>query len=65
MLFGNRPPPIMFLGLAIVVASGIYIVWRETVRRVPVTIGAGRGETPARAARGVPPEPAAPIPAGP
>jgi drug/metabolite transporter (DMT)-like permease len=65
VLFGNRPQPVMFIGLAIGVASGIYIVWRETVRRVPVTIGAGRGETPARAAREVPPDVAEPAGAGP
>ena len=55
LLFGDRPAPVMFLGMAIVVASGLYILWRETVRRRPITLGAARGETIARAARVEPP----------
>jgi hypothetical protein len=42
---------VLFLGLGIVVASGLYTLWRETVRRRPVTLTVGRGEVPARAAR--------------
>jgi hypothetical protein len=37
--------------MALVVASGLYILWRERVRRGTVTLGAARGEVPARAAR--------------
>lgn len=51
VLFGDRPGPMLFAGLAIVVASGLYTLWRETVRERPVTLGTGRGEVPARAAR--------------
>ncbi len=51
LLFGDRPEPLLFVGLAIVGASGLYTLWRETVRQRPVTLGAGRGEVPARAAR--------------
>lgn len=54
VLFGNRPEPMLFVGMSLVVASGLYTLWRETVRRRPVTIGGGRGEVPARAARTVP-----------
>jgi S-adenosylmethionine uptake transporter len=51
VLFGDVPQPVLFAGLALVVGSGLYTVWRETVRRLPVTLTAGRGEVPARAAR--------------
>jgi drug/metabolite transporter (DMT)-like permease len=51
LLFGDRPAPVMLLGMALVVASGLYILWRETVRRRVVTLGAARGEVPARAGR--------------
>jgi len=34
-----------------VVAAGLFIVYRETVRAKPVTVGGGRGEVPARIAR--------------
>ena len=51
LVFGNEPAPHLFVGLAVVAASGLYIVWRETIRRQPVTLGGGRGETPARVAR--------------
>ena len=50
-VFGDSPAPVLFLGLGIVVASGLYTLWRETVRRRPVTLTVGRGEVPARAAR--------------
>lgn len=52
LLFGNEPEPLLFLGMGLVVASGLYTLWRETVRRRPITVGGGRGEVPARAARG-------------
>lgn len=52
VLFGNRPEPLLFVGMGLVVASGLYTLWRETVRRRPITVGGGRGEVPARAARG-------------
>jgi drug/metabolite transporter (DMT)-like permease len=51
VLFGDRPAPILFVGMALVVASGLYTVWRETARRRPVTLGGGRGEVAARVAR--------------
>ena len=33
LLFGDRPEPVLFAGMALVVASGLYTIWRETVRR--------------------------------
>ena len=51
LLFGDLPAPVLFVGMALVVASGLYTIWRETVRQRPVTLGGGRGEVPARAAR--------------
>ena len=51
VLFADRPEPVLFLGMAIVVASGLYTIWRETARQRPVTLGGGRGEVPARVAR--------------
>jgi drug/metabolite transporter (DMT)-like permease len=51
LLFGDRPDPILFLGLTVVAGSGLYTLWRETVRQRPLTLAAGRGEVPARAAR--------------
>ncbi len=33
LLFNNRPEPVMLLGAAVVIASGLYILHRETVRR--------------------------------
>lgn len=50
LLFGTQPAPILFVGMALVVGSGLYTLWRETVRRRVVTLG-GRGEVPARVAR--------------
>ena len=50
VFFGDRPTPMLFLGMGIVVASGLFTLWRETVRRGKVTIGT-RVEVPARAAR--------------
>jgi drug/metabolite transporter (DMT)-like permease len=51
LLFGNAPDPVLFVGMALVTGSGLYTLWRETLRRRTVTLGAGRGEVPARAAR--------------
>ena len=51
LLFGDRPDPVLFAGLAIVAASGLYTLWREVHRERPVTLVTGRGEVPARAAR--------------
>lgn len=51
VLFADRPEPVLFLGMAIVVASGLYTIWRETARQRPVTLGGGRGEVAARVAR--------------
>lgn len=50
VFFGDQPTPMLFVGMAIVVASGLFTLWRETVRRGKVTIGT-RIEVPARAAR--------------
>ena len=50
LLFGDRPAPVLFAGMALVVGSGLYTLWRETVRQRTVTLG-GRGEVPARTAR--------------
>lgn len=55
VIFGDMPEPAMYLGMALVIASGLYILWRETVRRRVVTLGAARGEVPARAVRIPPP----------
>lgn len=54
LLFGDLPQPVMFAGMAVVVASGLYILWRETIRARVVTLGAARGEVPARAGRAAP-----------
>ncbi|MFL5334864.1 MAG: DMT family transporter [Geminicoccaceae bacterium] len=51
VLFGDRPAPILFVGMAVVVASGLYTIWREIRRDRPVTLGGARGEVAARAAR--------------
>lgn len=51
LVFGDRPTPMLFVGMALVVASGLYILWRERLRRGTVTLGTARGEVPARAAR--------------
>lgn len=51
LLFGDVPQPIMLVGMALVVGSGLYTLWRETVRQRVVTLGAARGEVPARAGR--------------
>jgi drug/metabolite transporter (DMT)-like permease len=32
-VWGDAPTPGLLVGSAIVVASGVYILWRETVRR--------------------------------
>lgn len=52
LLFGDRPAPVLFVGMALVVGSGLYTLWRETVRRKVPSLGSSRGEVPARAARG-------------
>lgn len=54
LLFGDLPQPILFVGMALVVGSGLYTLWRETVRARVVTLGAARGEVPARAGRAAP-----------
>ncbi len=50
-LFGDRPHGLLFVGMALVVGSGLYILRRERVRHGKVSLGAARGEVPARAAR--------------
>jgi drug/metabolite transporter (DMT)-like permease len=54
LLFGDLPQPILFVGMALVVGSGLYTLWRETVRARVVTLGAARGEVAARAGRAAP-----------
>lgn len=51
LVFGDTPTGNLFVGLAIVIAAGLFIVYRETVRAKPVTVGGGRAEVPARIAR--------------
>jgi len=51
VLFGDLPTPNLFAGMAIIVASGLFVLWRETVRERPVTLTVGRGEVAARVAR--------------
>lgn len=51
LVFGDEPTTNLFVGLAIVIAAGLFIVYRETVRAKPVTVGGGRAEVPARIAR--------------
>jgi S-adenosylmethionine uptake transporter len=51
MLFGDQPAPVLFVGMALVMASGLYTVWRETLKQRPVTLGGGRGEVVARGQR--------------
>lgn len=57
--FHYEPGATLYLGMAIVIGSGLYTIWRETVRRTQPTVGV-RGEVPARAAR----EPQAPLEPG-
>ena len=51
LLFGDRPTPVLLVGMAVVVGSGLYTLWRETVRRRPSLTMPTRGEVIARAAR--------------
>jgi drug/metabolite transporter (DMT)-like permease len=51
VLFGDQPSPVLFAGMALVMVSGLYTVWRETLKQRPVTLGGGRGEVVARAQR--------------
>ncbi len=51
LVFGDVPTLNLYYGLAIVIAAGLFTVYRETVRAKPVTVGGGRGEVPARVAR--------------
>lgn len=45
-IFGDRPSPMLFLGMVLVAASGLYILWRETLRLGTASPGT-RGEMPA------------------
>ncbi|MGE5147334.1 MAG: DMT family transporter [Candidatus Eiseniibacteriota bacterium] len=38
-IWGDVPTPALLIGSAIVVASGLYILWRETLRRRPAASG--------------------------
>ncbi|MBX9642296.1 MAG: DMT family transporter [Mycobacteriaceae bacterium] len=40
LLFNVLPTPMTWIGAPIIIASGLYIVWREHVRRRPQTAGA-------------------------
>ena len=51
LLFGDRPTPVLLVGMAVVVGSGLYTLWRETIRRRPSLTMPTRGEVIARAAR--------------
>lgn len=51
LLFGNPPTPMVFLGMALIIGSGLFTLWREMVRRGNVNLGAARGEVAARRAR--------------
>jgi len=51
LVFGDVPQPSFWLGMTVVVATGLYTLWRETVRGRVTTLGAARGEVTARAAR--------------
>jgi drug/metabolite transporter (DMT)-like permease len=47
-IWGDVPTPHLLLGAAVVVSSGLYILWRETVRRKrPLPVPAGRAKEPA------------------
>jgi S-adenosylmethionine uptake transporter len=35
-VWGDFPDLVTWIGSAIVIASGLYILWRETVKRAPV-----------------------------
>jgi drug/metabolite transporter (DMT)-like permease len=51
-IWGDVPTPHLLAGAAVVVASGLYILWRETLRRrrvrppPPVTPGSSEGRDP-------------------
>lgn len=51
LLFGNLPDVYQITGFVLLVASGLWILRREWVRRRPVSFVPVRGEVPARAAR--------------
>jgi drug/metabolite transporter (DMT)-like permease len=47
-IWGDVPTPHLLLGAAVVVSSGLYILWRETVRRKrPLPVSAARAKEPA------------------
>ena len=50
-IFGDHPSLNLLFGLAIVVASGLFSIWRETVRSRTITMATGRGEILSRVAR--------------
>ena len=43
LLFGVLPTPYTWLGAPVIIASGLYIVWRERLRRVEQTTAASDG----------------------
>jgi len=47
-IWGDVPTPALFVGSAIVVASGLYILWRETLRRAPPPVPAATTSLPLR-----------------
>jgi drug/metabolite transporter (DMT)-like permease len=46
-VWGDVPTPGLLVGSAIVVASGLYILWRETLRRRRPAVPAHSGRSPA------------------
>ncbi|UZK66074.1 DMT family transporter [Sphingomonas sp. M1-B02] len=42
LLFGMLPTPYTWVGAPVIIASGLYIVWRERVRHVAITAVAGQ-----------------------
>jgi drug/metabolite transporter (DMT)-like permease len=47
LVWGDVPTPMLLVGAAIVVLSGLYILWRETLRRKrPLAAAAGRASLP-------------------
>jgi drug/metabolite transporter (DMT)-like permease len=62
-IWGDVPTPHLLIGAAVVVASGLYILWRETLRRGRVRPVAAPSVIPGRTA-GASPEPMNTDPAG-
>jgi drug/metabolite transporter (DMT)-like permease len=46
LLFGVLPTPYTWIGAPVIIASGLYIVWRERVRHLTLTPSASTAQTP-------------------